>query len=233
MKKGLVAVLKKTLIVGLVLSIGFVSGVWASPAITLIVNGQRADAEVRIINGVSFLPLRAVATLLGVPVHWDGATRTIYVGTRTPAPATPTIGTRQNPIPIGTQARVGQEWNVTVLEINTNAWDIVRATNQFNDPPAQGHQFVMARVRVSYVGTETGLPWIDLDLRYLGADGNTYSSGIGVIPSRFDDIGEQFPRAVAEGYIGWSVPTTAITGGSIIIEELFRTETRVFFAAGR
>ncbi|MBS3947199.1 MAG: hypothetical protein KGZ57_02680 [Dethiobacter sp.] len=230
--------MKKGLIVILVLSLVFAGGVWASPAITLIVNGQRATAEVRVINGVSFLPLRAVAELLGVPVHWDGKTRTITVGTRTPVqtpvPVTPPTGTRQNPIPIGTQARVGQNWNVTVLEINSNAWDIVRATNQFNEPPVQGHHFVMARVRVSYVGTKSESPWIGLNLRYLGADGITYRSGIGVIPNSLSDIGEMFPGAVAEGNIGWSVPITAIFNGTIIVEESFQFPvTPVFFAVLR
>jgi|GEM_PF-1971268 len=81
--------LQKGLAVVLFVVVAFASGVWASPAITLIVNGRRASAEVRIINGVSFLPLRAVADLLEVPVHWNGSTRTITVGTAAPPGGAP------------------------------------------------------------------------------------------------------------------------------------------------
>lgn len=234
---------KKGLGVALVASLVFAGGVWASPAITLIVNGQRSAAEVRIINGVTFLPLRAVATLLGVPVHWDGRTRTITVGTAStaptpaPAPARPASGTLQNPIPVGTTAAVGPNWNVTVLEIIPNAWDIIRAENQFNDPPAPGRQFIMARVGVSYVGPGSGTPWVALTIRFVGSDGNTYGGAMadytGVIPRPLTDIGEQFSGAVAEGNVAWSVPMPAIPGGVISISEGWRPETRVFFAGAR
>jgi|GEM_PF-2004232 len=233
-------VFKKGLGVALAVSLVFAGGVWASPAITLIVNGQRAAAEVRVINGVTFLPLRAVAELLGVPVHWDSRTRTITVGSAKPAPAPvrAALGTRKNPVPIGTKAPVGQNWTVTVLEINPDAWSIIRAENMFNEPPAEGRQFVLVRVRVSYVGPKSGTPWLDLSFRYLGSDGNTYGGGMadsaGVIHRPLIDIGEQFPGASAEGNVSWSVPATAISGGAIIVEDPWMSaETRVFFAGSK
>jgi hypothetical protein len=140
------------------------------------------------------------------------------------------FGTRKNPVPLGTEVKVGPNWNIAILEINPDAWPIVQKENQFNDPPEEGYQFVMAKVKASYVGEESGTPWVCLSLRYLGTDGNTYDSGIGVLPKPFSDIGEQFPGASAEGYIGWSVPADVIKGGAIIVEESFSfDDTRVFF----
>jgi hypothetical protein len=125
-----------------------------------------------------------------------------------------------------------------VLEINPDAWSIIRAENMFNDPPAEGRQFVLVRVWVSYVGPKSGTPWLDLSFRYLGSDGNTYGNGMadsaGVIPRPLIDIGEQFPGASAEGNVSWSVPATAISGGVIIVEDPWRSaETRVFFTGAK
>lgn len=55
----------------------------------------------------------------------------------------------------------------------------------------------------------------------------------GVIPNPLHGIGEQFPNAVAEGYIAWSVPTTAIRGGTIIVDTGVINRTRVFYAGVR
>lgn len=140
------------------------------------------------------------------------------------------LGTRENPIPIGQKAQVGPNWEVTILEIVPDAWSIIEAENMFNEPPEEGYQYVMAKVQVSYIGEESGTPWLDLSLRYLGSDGNSYSEGVGVVPKPFYDIGEQFPGATAEGNIGWAVPVEAVSGGRIIVEETFSLEnTRVFF----
>jgi len=140
------------------------------------------------------------------------------------------LETRENPIPIGQKAKIGSNWEITILEIVPDAWSIIEAENMFNEPPEEGYQYVMAKVQVSYIGEESGTPWVDLSLRYLGSDGNSYSEGVGVVPKAFSDIGEQFPGATAEGNVGWAVPADAVSGGKIIVEESFSFEdTRVFF----
>lgn len=144
------------------------------------------------------------------------------------------LGTRANPVPIETEVKVGPNWNIAILEIVPDAWSIVKEENQFNDPPEEGNQFVMAKIRVSYVGEESDTPWTSLNIRYLGNDGNTYDSGIGVLPKPFIDIGEQFPGASADANIGWEVPVDSLVDGTIIIEESFSFEdTRVFFEGVR
>ncbi|NLA25886.1 MAG: hypothetical protein GX878_00675 [Firmicutes bacterium] len=144
------------------------------------------------------------------------------------------FGTRQNPVPIETEVKVGPNWHITILEILPDAWSIIKETNQFNDPPEEGHQFVMANIQFSYAGEESDTPWVSLILKYLGSDGNTYSSGCGVLPKSYDDIGEQFPGASAEGHVAWEVPSDAVVGGAILIEESFSFEdTRVFFEGVR
>ncbi len=47
--------------------------------IALIVNGKKASAEVLLRNGVTYVPLRAAAELLGSEVQWESATRTVRI----------------------------------------------------------------------------------------------------------------------------------------------------------
>jgi len=88
---------------------------------------------------------------------------------------------------------------VTILEIVPDAWSIIEAENMFNEPPEEGYQYVMAKVQVSYIGEESGTPWVDLSLRYLGSDGNSYSEGVGVVPKAFSDIGNSFLEQQQKG----------------------------------
>lgn len=145
------------------------------------------------------------------------------------------FGTSHNPIPPETEVKVGSNWHITLLEITPDAWSIIKETNQFNDPPEEGYQFIMANIRFSYAGEESDTPWASLSLKYLGSDGNTYGEGeCGVLPKPYSDIGEQFPGASAEGHVAWSVPSDTVVGGKIIIEEMFSFEnTRVFFEGVR
>lgn len=53
----------------------------------------------------------------------------------TTAPA-PTGKDRSAPIPLGTEAKVGDRWTVKVLAFVADAWPAVKQANQFNKPAA-------------------------------------------------------------------------------------------------
>ncbi|MCE5289641.1 MAG: hypothetical protein LLG14_10420 [Nocardiaceae bacterium] len=143
------------------------------------------------------------------------------------------LGTRDHPVPIGIAHAVGDEWNVTVVSIDPDAWDVISAENEFNDPPAAGRQFVMARIRAEYVGKKSGEAWVDLSDSYLGSNrvtfGNSMDDYCGVIPDSLTDKGEQFPNSTVEGNVCWSVPIDSTVGGSVLIEFGFSDDDRVFF----
>jgi hypothetical protein len=65
----------------------------------------------------------------------------------------PEIGTRTNPIPVGTPFDVGP-WTITVVGFTENANDIVAGANQFNDPPRDGHQFTIVNLQATFNGGE-------------------------------------------------------------------------------
>lgn len=151
-----------------------------------------------------------------------------------PTPEEAAPGTRTNPLPLNTTARIG-DWEVTILSVTKDANEQVMAENQFNDPPAEGRQFVMAEVEATYVGEDSGTFWVDMSDKYYGASGNTFGSSMedscGVIPNGMSDQGETFPDGTVTGNLCWSVPTDQIDGGAIIVEASFSMDSdRVFFA---
>jgi hypothetical protein len=55
---------------------------FASSDVKLFVNGKKANTEVMVVNGTSYVPLREVANLLGADVNWDGPTSTITISSQ-------------------------------------------------------------------------------------------------------------------------------------------------------
>jgi hypothetical protein len=73
--------MKKMLLFTLLFVVAFASGGVAASKINLVVNGQAVtDVDVKVINGTTYLPLRAVGDLLGVAVTWNNKTKTVSVG---------------------------------------------------------------------------------------------------------------------------------------------------------
>ncbi|CAM4187169.1 Excalibur calcium-binding domain-containing protein [Paenibacillus alkaliterrae] len=54
-------------------------GAYAATKFTIIVNGKVANVDAKVINGTTYLPLRATGELLGAKVEWEGSTKTIRI----------------------------------------------------------------------------------------------------------------------------------------------------------
>ena len=141
------------------------------------------------------------------------------------------VGTRQNPIPIGTLAQCG-DWKVKVTGATLDAWDIVKTENQFNDPPADGNQYVLVSVEATYEGSESGTFWIDVSSKFLGSGGNTYDAATVVAPDSVMNAGEVFPGASVSVTLPFEVPSAQVSGGALILGPSFSfsTSDRLFFA---
>ncbi|GGK65299.1 hypothetical protein [Nocardia camponoti] len=145
------------------------------------------------------------------------------------------LGSKDKPVPLGDTFAVGKAWKVSIVSVNPNATATVLAENQFNDPPKAGNQFVIINTTAQYVGDDTASPWLDLDYKFLGSKGNTYSTyddSCGVIPEPLDDVSELYPDATATGNVCFSVPTDQIGGGKIVVEDdtTFTSSAKAFFA---
>jgi hypothetical protein len=146
----------------------------------------------------------------------------------------PALGTRDNPLEIGTRIEMG-DWSLAVTDVVLDATEAVMAENEFNDPPADGRQFVMFSVDATYDGDDSGTAWLDFSWAIVGAGGNTFGGGMddycGVIPDPLDDTGETFPGGEVGGNVCISVDADQVEGATIRVEEaLSFDDTRAFYA---
>lgn len=140
------------------------------------------------------------------------------------------LGTRENPAPLGSTARVG-DWEISVVKVNTDAAKIVAEENQFNEPPASGFNYVLWEIAAKYVGEESGNLWIDTTWKVVGFDGNSFSESCGVIPDDITDAGETFTGASVSGNDCKAVEAVQLDGATILVEASFDLESnRTFFA---
>ena len=143
-------------------------------------------------------------------------------------------GTRENPVALGSAAQVG-DWVIQVSSVSPDGADAVMAENQFNDPPAEGHQFFLVGLEATYVGEESATFWVDLSIKALGDSNVAYESFdayCGLIPDAISDEGETFPGGTVSGNECWSIEAGDADSLVLIIESSFAFDDndRTFFA---
>jgi len=120
-------------------------------------------------------------------------------------------GTRKDPIPRGQSVDLG-DWTVEIVGYRQNANEIVATENQFNDPPAEGRQFVMATMQITYHGTDIGnLSY--LQFKAVGASNvayTTYEDSCGVVPDDPFTISDIFTDGTVKVNYCWSVQTSDV-----------------------
>jgi hypothetical protein len=102
-----------------------------------------------------------------------------------PPPPPPPLGSRDNPIPLGQSAPVGNGWTVTVTGVVPDATAQILAANQFNDPPAAGNQFFMISASGTYNGSGSSRLDSGFSMRAVGASQvayTTFDNSCGVLP---------------------------------------------------
>ena len=69
---------------------------------------------------------------------------------------------RSAPAPVG-ETIITEDWQVNILEVvrGEAAWTMAQAANQFNDPPADGMEYIAFRVHAKYIGTVDKTEQID------------------------------------------------------------------------
>ncbi len=117
------------------------------------------------------------------------------------------------------------DYEITVLSVNPNADDLVAAENEFNDPPVAGDQFFIAQIAVTYTGSETGNPGVDLNYQSVGDSGTsytTYTNSCGVVP---DDpiftVTDLFEGGTAEFNVCWAIDSSDADSLEMYVEPLF------------
>ena len=125
-------------------------------------------------------------------------------------------GGRFAPYPLGTTVQLVDSWEMTVLSSDSDANQEVENENQFNDPPAAGHQFYIVRIRATYRGQGSSRFDGGYRVRALGQSGVTYShfeNSCGVVPdSIYDHDSETFEGGSFEANLCYEVRTEDANG---------------------
>ena len=141
--------------------------------------------------------------------------------------------TRDSPLGVGETGVVG-DYEITVLSVTPNADDLVAAENEFNDPPAAGEQFFIARLSVTYTGSETGNPALDLNYQSVGdssASYTTFDNSCGVVPDDEYTLTELFEGGSAEVNICWAIDRDDADSLEMYVEPLFDFNSdRIWFS---
>ncbi|GGK87549.1 hypothetical protein GCM10007382_04310 [Salinibacterium xinjiangense] len=203
---------------------------------------MKAPGRGKAIAGLALGPVALTSAIIvsvaaiagGVAPTVDQAKPQPLVETSTPAaPATQTPtpqaaekeGTRSNPAPAGSAVEIsdnsGAIWQVQIGATNLNAGDVVAAENQFNDAADAGFQYILVPVTYTYVGTESGTPWLDVTIEFVSAAGTTHTNAYVVIPNNHNDINEMYTGASATGNVVIMAPSADIEKGAFTISTLF------------
>ncbi len=152
--------------------------------------------------------------------------------TTTTAPAADAdLGSRGKPIPSGDPAVVG-DYEIMVIGYTPNATAEVLAENQFNEEPPRGSVYTLIRLSWTYIGDESGTPWVDMSWSGIGDSNVGSDSGdCSTYPDNTFDLAELFPGGTTESNICLTVTEDDVNSLLLILEDIFDFDgARVFFA---
>jgi hypothetical protein len=177
------------------------------------------------------IALSALLAIAGCGPSEDAAeadeTREAAIGGGAPEPAPrPDPGTAQDdPVPLGTPARVG-EWEITVAEASLNASEAVAAASEFNNPAGARNQYVMVTIKGTYRGATSGTLWIDLLYSFRTRTGNRYdgTTSFAAPPSPISEAGEVSLDGEVSGSVLFEVPSDQVAEGVLLVEDFMAVE---------
>jgi hypothetical protein len=182
----------------------------------------------------------ATTTHAGTTTQAATSSSTAATSTTTTAPTTttqaaPKLGTRENPIPAGDTAQVG-DWEIAVLAAIPDATQTVMNENPYNEPPVEGNQFLMVEVSTTYRGTGSSPVALGLTFSTVGESSVAYSFGdyCGVIPNELDQYAEVFTDGSLSGNLCWSIKASDAGSLVLIVDNAFSfDQERLFFEVPR
>jgi hypothetical protein len=140
-------------------------------------------------------------------------------------------GIRADPFPLGSTVELKDDWTVTILSVTPDATDAVLAENQFNEPPASGHQFFIARISATYTGQDSDQLGGRYRFQAVGQSAVAYSvydDSCGTIPDELPDP-DVFTGGTIEGNICWSIRTDD-AASLVMYDDAASDDERIFFS---
>lgn len=128
-------------------------------------------------------------------------------------------GTRGNPYPVGSIIENG-DWRVVVNSVTPAATDSVLSENDFNEPPAEGSEYMLVNYSTTYIGNnEDGEMPAMVSVEYVTADGttvNSYDSTV-LAPDPIDTTSTLYKDGTITGNVVFEVPSDTATQGVLAI----------------
>ncbi len=165
MKKFLSGILTGTILTG---TIAFAATYTAEDArFKVFVEGQEfTNGKAVVINGSTYLPLKAVGQALGVEVNWNDEQHQVEVGNQSPV-AQNNDYSRTNPAPINTVQTYTRTNKYDFIDLSSitpdysaavrisdvirgeKAWEKIKKDNMFNEDAKDGYEYIIAKVHFS------------------------------------------------------------------------------------
>jgi hypothetical protein len=145
-------------------------------------------------------------------------------------------GTRDNPLPLGTLAQVGADYEVAVTEVIIDGANEIMADPELFNEPSELGQYVIVTLEGTFLGTEypEGDPGLDLSAVIVGSDAKQYSDTdtFGTPPNDLSSGPTLEAGGEFSGNFALSMPPEALEGALLFIEPLaaFDNDQRAFWA---
>jgi len=127
--------------------------------------------------------------------------------------------TRENPYPLRTEIS-SKEWKVVINSVTFKADDQVAAANQFNEPPAEGKEYVLINYTATYIGNDPNgdTPAFVL-VDFVTADGVTVAvaASTPVAPDAIDTLTTLYNGASVSGNVVRAVPSSNAQDGVLAV----------------
>ena len=129
-------------------------------------------------------------------------------------------GSQDFPVPFADTVQIG-DWQIRLDNVLPDAWKLVKAESQYNDPPDPGYQYVMVGVEATWLGTDVGRVG-DLDYKAVGTQ-EAYSGGCSyLIPDRLS--GEVASGGSVRGNVCWAVKHGEVDSLVLRVQQGWRGE---------
>jgi hypothetical protein len=153
--------------------------------------------------------------------------------TPSPVAVAPGESSRDQPVPIGESAKVG-DWILTVDSVTPAADEFILSENTFNAPPDPGYQFFMVTVTMTYDGAESARPSSGLSFNAVGESNvayDTFSPGCGVVPLDLGLADEVFTGGTIVGNVCFPVKSDEATSLVMYVDPFFSMDnSRTWFS---
>jgi TM2 domain-containing membrane protein YozV len=206
-------------------------GVWALIDIILVLAGKTVDKANQPLEGVNtknrLIAVGIIVVLIIIGAASPKGTQVVAVSdpsaTNGEVEVAEDLGTRENPLPLGSTIKLDDEWEITLSDSVLDANSFVASENQFNPEAPEGTQYAKVTATLKYLGSDTATPMFDLTFNYVSAAGTTHtgSDAFVVAEGEVSDLNEMYTDATAEGIVIIPIPVDSPEKGTWTVSRMF------------